>query len=329
MRSSVVAGKVQITLWSHAPLVPSDPAGKMFPAYETRRRGTVTPDDFFKTQVVDHGDGFPPYEKQLLDRQPLEQLRSGPLRERGDLTVAIALAQLAHQEFESYGTDSSERITDTDAQLVLRALRSCLRRLGIDLSLPWRDLTTFRSHWLRNGCSGSWQARRDLLESFFEPIHRQLYELEEREFQAELADAVSPHAGTGWQKVDVEMDALRRRFRQATTPQDYRAVGTHCVGVLEAISRTVYDPQTHLLPGEDEPPVDRTKQRIGRYVEVELSGKAHESLRGVVTKTIVLAHEIKHRETPGRREAGVAADAVILLANILRRLAEPSMTEGS
>lgn len=289
----------------------------------------MIPDDFLTTQVVDHGDGFPPYEHELLARQPLEQLRSGPLKGHGDLTVAIALAHLAHQEFERYGTDSSERITDTDAQLILRALRACLRRLGIDLSLPWRNLTTFRSHWLRNGCSGSWQARRDLLEGFFEPIHRQLYELEEREFEAELAEAVSPHVGTGWQKVDVEMDALRRRFRQAMTPQDYRAIGTHCVGVLEAISRTVYDPRIHLHGGEDEPPVDRTKQRIGRYVEVELPGKAHESIRGLVTKTIVLAHEVKHRETPTRREAGVAADAVILLANILRRLAEPSGAEGS
>jgi len=42
-----------------------------------------------------------------------------------------------------------------------------------------------------------------------------------------------------------------------------------------------------------------------------------------VTKAIALAHEVKHRETPGRRDAGVVADAVILLANILRRLAEP------
>jgi len=32
---------------------------------------------------------------------------------------------------------------------------------------------------------------------------------------------------------------------------------------------------------------------------------------------------VKHRTTPTRRDAGIAADAVILLANILRRLAEP------
>jgi hypothetical protein len=33
-----------------------------------------------------------------------------------------------------------------------------------------------------------------------------------------------------------------------------------------------------------------------------------------------LAHQVKHRPTPTRREAGIAADAVILLSNMLRRL---------
>jgi hypothetical protein len=41
---------------------------------------------------------------------------------------------------------------------------------------------------------------------------------------------------------DNEIKELRRRFSTASTPQDYRAVGSHCVGVLEALSRTVYDP---------------------------------------------------------------------------------------
>ena len=194
--------------------------------------------------------------------------------------------------------------------------------------MPWRDLTTFRSHWLRKDCAYSWQARRDLLEDHFEPLHRQLSELEEREFEAQLAEPVTPRDGTGWTKVDAEVRVLRRRFRQAVTPQDYRAIGSHCVGVLEALSRTVYKPEKHLREGEEEPPVDRTKQRLGRFVETELGGKANESHRGVVTKAIVLAHEVKHREAPGRRDAGIAADSVILLANMLRRLEEPQDPSG-
>jgi hypothetical protein len=35
---------------------------------------------------------------------------------------------------------------------------------------------------------------------------------------------------------------------------------------------------------------------------------------------IELAHSVKHSSNPTRREAGIAADAVILLTNILRRV---------
>jgi len=38
--------------------------------------------------------------------------------------------------------------------------------------------------------------------------------------------------------------------------------------------------------------------------------------------TAPYAQHIKHSETPTRREAGIAADAVIQLANLLRRLDE-------
>jgi hypothetical protein len=40
----------------------------------------------------------------------------------------------------------------------------------------------------------------------------------------------------------------------------------------------------------------------------------------VANKVIELAHSVKHSTAPSRREAGITADAVILLANILRRV---------
>lgn len=47
-------------------------------------------------------------------------------------------------------------------------------------------------------------------------------------------------------------------------------------------------------------------------------------IRGVVVKTIELAHDVKHSLEPTRREAEIPADAVIILANILRRVARIS-----
>lgn len=120
--------------------------------------------------------------------------------------------------------------------------------------------------------------------------------------------------------VDDEIRELQRRFRSAATPQDYRDVGNRAVAVLEALSRTIYDPTKHLRDGEVAPPVDRTNVRIGRYVEDSLGGAENEEVRGVAKKVSELAHKVKHRPAPTRRDAGIAADSVILLANILRRV---------
>lgn len=51
-----------------------------------------------------------------------------------------------------------------------------------------------------------------------------------------------------------------------------------------------------------------------------MSGRCNEAIRSVANKVIELAHSMKHSTAPTRREAGIAADAVIMLANILRRV---------
>lgn len=59
--------------------------------------------------------------------------------------------------------------------------------------------------------------------------------------------------------------------------------------MLEALSRSIYDPSVHLRDCETEPPADETKQRLGRYVEDSLAGKDNEAIRGVANKVIELA----------------------------------------
>jgi hypothetical protein len=254
-----------------------------------------------------------------FDEEFLDELRRKPAAGRDDLEVAIALAQLVQDELEAFGTSGQQRLDEQQIALAIRALSAVLKRLGIPFELPYRNFSTFRTFWIRNDCSGAWQARRDLLDERFEPLHHRLMRLEETTLEA-LANPVSPRAGTGWPVVDEEIKELRRRFQSSATAQDYRAVGTHCVGVLDALSRTVYDPSRHLREGETVPPPDKSKQRIGRYIEDTLAGPEREDLRALTNKAIEFAHHIKHSSTPTRREAGIAADAVILLANILRRL---------
>ncbi|MCW2091003.1 hypothetical protein [Rhodococcus sp. KB6] len=254
-----------------------------------------------------------------FDMSMMTKLRVGPIPGKTDVEVAIALASLAHDELQAFGTGGGEQLNDRQIGAALTALRATAKRLGVPFEPPYRNFTTFKSYWVRNDGHGSWQARRDMLDQIFEPLHSKLVAMEENSFDA-LAEAVSPHAATGWAGVDEEILELRRRFQTALTPQDYRALGTNCVGVLEALSRTVYDPEVHLRAGETEPPVDKTNMRIERYIDDTLPGKTNEDLRGLTKKASALAHHVKHSPTSTRRDAGIAADSVILLANIVRRL---------
>lgn len=266
--------------------------------------------------------GMTTYTK-VFKQSLVENARRGPVEGRTDVELALGLCDLAHEELRRFATDGDQVLQNDDMRSVLNSLRAVLRRLSVSFDLPYRDFESFRSHWIAKGVvgSGSWAGRRELLEGVFGPLDLELMRLEEKELEG-LARPISPRATVGWPDVDQEIRELRRRFSVATSPQDYRAIGVHCVGVMEALGAVVYDESKHLPEGEKPPRRDKPKVRIGVFIEERLEGSGNAVLRGVVNKTVELAHEVKHAVTPTRTSAGIASDAVILLANMLRRLHE-------
>ena len=88
------------------------------------------------------------------------------------MEAAVALARLVHDDLEAFGTDGGEELTEAQMRESLLALRNVLRRLGLEqFEVPFRDFKTFKSYWLNNDGYGSWQARRDILNEIFEPVH--------------------------------------------------------------------------------------------------------------------------------------------------------------
>lgn len=150
-------------------------------------------DEFFTEQDDIDPWGVP----ATLRTDLLNMLRAGPLLEDDDLGTAVALTRLVYRELEAFGTDSSNRLNDAEIELAQRALKATLERHGITLDLPWRDFSGFYSYWVRNEAKGSWQARRDILTGFFEPVREELDRLEDARFRAVLAQPVSPRHDTG------------------------------------------------------------------------------------------------------------------------------------
>jgi hypothetical protein len=281
----------------------------------------VRVDDFF-TEEVTTEEGWTT-RAVVLDLDLLGRIRRGPIAHHTDVEVALALTQLARREFTSFGTDGHQNITNDDSREMMRALAAALRRLSVDnLIPPFLDFPAFRTYWNGHGGFNSWQARRDMVVTWFEPMQERLEALEDAALSGELAGPVTPAQRMGWPAVDTEVQELRRHFHAAQSPQDYRNIGNDCVAVLEALSATVYNRALHLRRGETEPAVAQTKQRLERYADDALPGPGNVEIRALVKKTIEFAQAVKHNPDGTRVRAGIAADAVIQLANILRRLAD-------
>ncbi len=163
-----------------------------------------------------------------------------------------------------------------------------------------------------------------MVKELFDPLHEELEGLVDDALRGEMSEPVSPRGATGWPAVDEEIAELRRHFHAARTVQGYRNIGNDVVAVLETISEAAYVPARHLLTGETEPPVSQTKNRLTRIVEVD-AGAGSEEIARLGKATIEVAQAVKHNPAGYRIRAGIAADAVIQLANILRRLQSEAM----
>lgn len=273
--------------------------------------------DFFEE---DEFSGWGGSKTESLNTAWLERLRQQPDPEHSDVDVAVALMDLIHNDLLLFGTSGGESLADEEIRVAIRTLRAVTTRCGEAFKLPFRDHSTWKGYWLKNDGYGSWQARRELLSALFDEATASLEAMQDQSTASTLADSISPRERLGWSAVDTEIGELRRHFREGRTPQDYRGVGNDCVHVLEALSRHIYQPELHTPEGEEDPPVQKTKQRIERYIDERLPGSDNKRLRALARTAIEVAQQVKHSSEPTRIEAGIAADAVILMANMLRRL---------
>lgn len=251
----------------------------------------------------------------------LKEAGRSPLSGKPDLDVCETLVRMVTKEFTARGTGGIVRITNRDSRLLLRVSAVVCRRASISFpELTFCDLDSFREFWIKNGMDYSYQKRCTHLEGLFRPIEDEILSRSIGQAGDDLLDPVSPHSGTGWAEIDEEVRQLRQRFAVARTDQDHCAVGAACVRILELLAERTFDPKVHLGPGAPLPTRDKTKDRFDAVIVHALPGSENERLRKLGRAVIEVAHEVKHRKTPTRRDAGVASDSVIMLVQVLRRL---------
>jgi hypothetical protein len=122
---------------------------------------------------------------------------------------------------------------------------------------------------------------------------------------------------TGWPRVDRQMSEVRARLREATTEEQYQAIGLLCREALISVAQVVYIPERHpTLDGVDASPTD-AKRMLEAFLSVELGGSPNEEVRSHAKAALKLAVALQHNRTAEFRTAALCAEATVSLINIV------------
>lgn len=289
-------------------------------------------EDLFDQEKIEDVFGFVAVKNTKLKVDLVDSLAKAPSADIDDLELAKTLLTLLRDDFVAYGTSGDQSLNDQTVKPVLRAAKIVTKRNNFNVPiLPFRDFSGFMEYWRKEGMSGggSWAVRRGYIQDIFNPIIDAIEEKQDGIYFTQLSTPVSEQPVIGdWVKLKDEITQLRNRFSVAKTPQDFSAVGTACVRIIEGISRVAYKQDVH---GEatdtSEPPVDKTNIRIGRVIEFGLGGRKNAELRTLAKGSSEVAHKVKHAVTPNALQAGIACDATILLASIVQRIEQARSEE--
>lgn len=260
----------------------------------------------------------PPANDGLLDTETVEAIRQGAST-IPDIEAAELLVDQLTALMVSVST-GGPRLDDVngDYRREYRALAAVLKRLGITNPNPFSDLWRWHGRW-SNGTLPTYASRRSFIAELYEPVRETLDDRADKSH--ELAAPVDD-GPTGWAEVDAKLGKLRRRMRDATDSDDFKAVALQCVSVLEALGRACFDAQRHLPPGETTPHPNDAKARIGHFVSTVAEDKRFDDVETIGRAAWRQAQGVKHRSQPTRADAGIAADACVLFVAMIRRLAD-------
>ncbi len=262
----------------------------------------------------------------ILRSDVLTTLRAGPMPEVKDNDAAEELLDLAQDELTAYATHGDTRLNEDEIKEVIRALKAVLRRLGINLPLDFRNYATFRSAWITRGMvgSGAWEKRRQYLEESFKAARDNVELLQDEELSRKLEIPANIRRHRNWAALDQELRELKRSFERARTIQDFRGVGTNCIGVLEQLGEMLYDPET--MSDESPEPIDRFKARLEAFVNLKTPGSENREIRAAIRATSNIVQKLKHEYT-NPVFMGIAAEATLSLVTMLRRIDEQGALE--
>ena len=123
-----------------------------------------------------------------------------------------------------------------------------------------------------------------------------------------------------WARVDRSISEAQERLGQASTEEQFQAIGLLCRETLISLARAVYDPTLHPPPDGVPPSEADAKRMLEAYLAHELAGSANEAARRQAKATLDLANELQHKRTASFRDADLCLEVTNNLVNLIARI---------
>lgn len=122
-----------------------------------------------------------------------------------------------------------------------------------------------------------------------------------------------------WQKVYRSLDEARDRLDEASTEEQFQAVGIICRETLISLAQIVYDPVKHASKGVSPSETD-AKRMLDAFLSHELPGDSNEATRRQAKTALDSANSLQHRRTAEYRDAALCIEATTSVVNIVALL---------
>jgi len=222
----------------------------------------------------------------------------GDIEAQRALMIAVATGG---PRIQSVNEEYKERCTRISAGLAERGLAD---------PNPYQDLWAWYGKW-SSGDLPSYQSRREYISGLYAPLLERL-KLGPAGAGVEMFDQP-----TGWTKVDRGLGEIRKRLEEASTEEQFQAIGLLCREALISLAQLVHDPAHHksldgIIPSETD-----AKRMLEAYIHVELAGSTNEAARRHARASLDLANDLQHRRTATFRQAALCSEATATVVNVI------------
>jgi len=204
-------------------------------------------------------------------------------------------------QIKSVNDQYLERFNDIDVGLSER---------GISNTNSFNDLWAWYGKW-SDGTLPKYKDRRLFISDIFDPLVGAINNSNKNSINPIFEEP------TGWARVDRGLGEVKLRLVQASTEEQFQAIGLLCREVLISLAQVVFIEGEHKTVDGVKASKTDAKRMLEAYISHILPGSQNENVRRHARASLSLANDLTHKRTAEFRLAAMCAESTNAVMNIV------------